>query len=119
MVGFGNEKLSVRKSIPRLSRFEESLVPGVLLRTTHLDAIQVPLMVHSLDINKRKEKGEDLIPSFFLFSSKKLKSCLDHILKRRMLFSRLFRHYKKRFRSPWWNHYCLHISRLQNMTSSG
>ena len=57
--------VEVRKSIPRLSRFEESMVAGVLLRTTHLDAIQVPLMVHSLDINERKEKGEDLIPSFF------------------------------------------------------
>lgn len=66
MVGFGNEKLSVRKSIPRLSRFEMSLVAGVPQRTTHLDAIQAPLMGHSLEIEKKKEKkGDSFEPPFF------------------------------------------------------
>ena len=61
--------VEVRKSIPRLSRFEESLVPGVLLRTTHLAAIQAPLMGHSLEIEKKKEKKERIqSPPFFLFS---------------------------------------------------
>lgn len=65
MVGFGNEKLSVRKSIPRLSRFEMSLVAGVPQRTTHLDAIQAPLMGHSLEIEKKKEKKETHLSLLF------------------------------------------------------
>ena len=73
MVGFGNEKLSVRKSIPRLSRFEESLVAGVLLRTTHLAAIQAPLMGHSLEIEKKKEKkGDSFEPPFFYYEKNRL-----------------------------------------------
>ena len=57
--------VEVRKSIPRLSRFEESLVPGVLLRTTHLAAIQAPPMGHSLEIEKKKEKRRGFNPLLF------------------------------------------------------
>ena len=60
--------VEVHKSIPRLSRFEESLVPGVLQRTTHLDAIQAPLMGHSLETENEKEKRRGFNPLLFLFS---------------------------------------------------
>lgn len=39
-------------------RFEGNLEAGVLRRTTHLAAIQAPLMGHSLEIENEKEKKE-------------------------------------------------------------
>ena len=56
-----------RRYIQHRLRFEESLVARVLLRTTHLAAIQAPLMGHSLEIeNKKEKKGDSFEPPFFI-----------------------------------------------------
>ena len=56
-----------RRYIQHRLRFEGSLVSGVPQRTTHLDAIQAPLMGHSLEIeNKKEKKGDSFGPPFFI-----------------------------------------------------